>query len=372
MHITVYTDYPEDEWESMQVYSKNLIRALRGELSGIDTVREYTALPGLSALFPKKMKFWRYIMRYIINPIGSIFAQGNVNHIIDQSNAHLLRFLNPDTSVITCHDLIVPLWEEMWQKEPEGIRSRIRRAVKQWRIQSLSRARIILTVSEFTKRELIERLGISPDRIVVTSEGVEPLFKPIPPRKTARILKKYGLPKQYLLHVGTNAPYKNIPFILRCFEKVGKTYPGLHFVKVGHAFSQEENLLIRTLSLEDKVMRIPWVPRADLPAIYAASRGLIHLSHIEGFGLTVLEAMATGTPVFVSDIPVMHEIAGDAGWYVSPAQETLAVSQLVRGLKDKRGCARRIQNGLTRAARFTWRRCAQKTVNAYGMLQYSS
>jgi glycosyltransferase involved in cell wall biosynthesis len=360
--ITIFRDYREDGWKSMDVYADGLVRALTAAFP-TDTVREYAAAGDLSSRFPPSRKLARYAFRYIVNPAGAVFAQRGVNHILDQANAHLLRLLDPQRTVITCHDLIVPIEYPPPASTPAA--AMIKSAIASWRIRSLTRARHIIAVSSYTKGELTAKLEIDTKTVTVIPEGVEESFVRATPGYVETLKKTYGLPPKFVLHVGSCAPYKNMPYLLAVFGRLRRRCPDLYLVKAGADWSRDDTAVIDRFGLSDRIVTIPSIPRKDLPALYSAALCLIHPSHLEGFGLTVLEAMACGCPVAISDTPALTELAGNAG-IIIPLNDPSAGSAILERLMTDSGLrTRRAELGEARARGYTWRQTARLTHRLY-------
>lgn len=345
----------------MDVYTDNLAWQVKQCVPDV-VVTRYAAMQPFSSLFSKPHKFMRYCFRYCINPLLAPFHQGDINHIIDQSNAHLLHILDRKKTVITCHDLIVPLW----QKENRvSFVPWIRHQVKLWRIRSLRLAAHIIAVSAYTKQELMQKLSIPEAKITVIPEGVERIFCPTSARLVSQIRKKYDFPKTFLLHVGSCAEYKNMEYLVRLFASLRKQYPALYLVKVGSAWTKDLQNLIDTMHVGDHIRTIPYVPREDLPRIYAAAVCLVHPSIVEGFGLTVLEAMACGCPVVVSDIPSHRELVGNAGVFFSLHTVSSGKEKIISVIENTAKRKQFVQKGISRARVFRWERTARLTAKVY-------
>src|SRR4051812_5590951 len=192
------------------------------------------------------------------------------------------------------------------------------------------RARLVITVSEFSRREIQEVLGVD---ATVIPNGVDERFKP-------------GPKKDYALVVGTKIARKNLAALSET-----ATALGMAIVAAGSArkyMKDETNPGIRELG---------YVPDEELPALYAGARVLLMPSLYEGFGLPCLEAMASGTPVVAANRGALPEICGDAALVVEPEDFADAAVKAV-------GNERLLQAGLERAARFTWERTARETDQA--------
>ena len=116
MNCNVFTDYKEDGWESMNVYADILVRSLRQMHKKDLSIHVIQNATQISTSIPKNNRLLRLCLRYGVNPLLAPFSQGDINHIVDQSNAHLLRFMDPKKTVVTCHDTIIPYWEEQFDQ----------------------------------------------------------------------------------------------------------------------------------------------------------------------------------------------------------------------------------------------------------------
>jgi glycosyltransferase involved in cell wall biosynthesis len=236
---------------------------------------------------------------------------------------------------------------------------------------SAKRADRIISVSEFTKREICEYYGIPYDKVTVIYEGASDSFAPIKDRDLIlRRLKKYQIRTKYLLFVGRIEPRKNIVGVLKAFDYLRKRgHRELCLVIVGHQdkIFRERKLFteIETLGLESDVLFTGGVSEEDLCALYSGAEALVYPAFAEGFGLPVVEAMASGTPVVTSNTTALQEVAGSAAILVNPhSHEEIAraVESLLSDESLKSALSRR---GLDRARKFRWEETAQKTVEVY-------
>ncbi len=346
MKITIYSDYKEEGWKSMDIYTKRLIQAIRLQDSRI-FIQEFQAFPSLSCMVSKNHRKMRYLFRYMINPSLCRFYQGEVNHIVDQANAHLLYLLNPKKTIITCHDLIVPFWHRSY-----GIKQKI----KEWRISGLQRAARIIAVSRYTKNMLMDVLSIPSERIVVIPNGIESDFQRVIDKKRIESVKKrFHLPDSYMLHVGTNASQKNIEGIYSFFLKVLQTNPNIYLVKIGEAMPCNH----------PNIITIPYVSREDLACLYSHARALLHLSYIEGFGLTVLEAMRCGCPVILSNIPPHQELASDIGIFLNLDDIESHVDSVMTMLSDESYRRSYAKKSIERSLLYSWEKTAKQVIDVY-------
>jgi glycosyltransferase involved in cell wall biosynthesis len=245
---------------------------------------------------------------------------------------HALPLVCPCPAVVTVHDLSF-LTDVMPLRDRLVFRTVVPLAVR--------RARRVVTVSERTRRDLVERYRLPPDRIVVAPNGVDPAFSPaaVAPRR-----------HDYLLFVGAIQARKDPLAAAEAAAEVG-----LPLVVAGPT---KDERLAAELEARGADLR-GYVPQEELAELYRGAACLLLPSRFEGFGLTLLEAMASGTPVVAADEPALREVGGDAAVYARPG----GLGEGVRTALAERD--RRAAAGLARAARFTWEECARRTLQAY-------
>jgi glycosyltransferase involved in cell wall biosynthesis len=229
------------------------------------------------------------------------------------------------------------------------------------------RATHIIAISECTREDLIEAYELTPGKISVIGEAADPRFKPQSADRVAAVRRRYGLPERYLLFVGTIEPRKNLTRLLHAFEVLRQEglVDGLVLVgKRGWLYDDFFAELERSPA-RGAVILPGYVPDEDLPAVYAGARALAFPSLYEGFGLPVLEAMASGTPVTCSGTSSLPEVAGDAAITFDPTSEEGIVHALRRLLGDPDLQQELAQRGLRRAGQFSWDRVASHTEAVY-------
>lgn len=210
------------------------------------------------------------------------------------------------------------------------------------------RAELVLTVSEFARAELIEFLGVPGERIRVVPGGVDPRFNPrVDPEPLQRRL---GLDKPYVLTVGDRGPRKNLDALRPAVAMLRKD--GIEVVVAGGGRGHQ---LGTTL---EGARDIGYIPDDDLPALYAGARAFVLPSLHEGFGLTVLEAMAAGVPVVASSRGALPEVVTGAGLLADPDDWGLVAVAVRRAATDETLRTRLRDEGIRVAARYTWDRAA--------------
>jgi glycosyltransferase involved in cell wall biosynthesis len=270
---------------------------------------------------------------------------------------HLARY-GPRTGrpyLVTAHDLI----RHTDLTAPSPLIStpthRDRRAVRA-DVEGVRRAAHVVAVSETTRRELIARLGLAPQRVTTVPHGLDhDLFRPVARRLTDA---------EYVLFVGSEHPRKNLGALLRAFALLRRDRPALRLVKVGAPGTSEARFgdamrrAVRELGIAGAVDAVGEVPDDELVAWYSGAACLALPSRAEGFGLPPLEAMACGCPVVVSSAGALPEVVGGAGAVVAPDDVTGLAAALGALLDDPGLRRRRRDAGLRRAAAFDWERSA--------------
>jgi glycosyltransferase involved in cell wall biosynthesis len=276
---------------------------------------------------------------------------------------HLLPPFRDLPTVLTVHDMIFKLFPEHQKR------------LNYWYLNATMplycrRAGAIITVSESSKQDIVMHYGINPGKVTVVYEAAAPEFVPASPEAKDEVRRRYGLPEQYLIHVGTIEPRKNLTRLveaLQCLRERGLTIPLLVVGGKGWLyddfFRRLENLEVR-----DSVFFPGYVPSADLPVLYSAARLAVMSSVYEGFGLPVLEAMACGTPVVSSNSSSLPEFGGEAARYFDP-YDVEAMASTIQGVwSDDELRAEMGRQGLAQADKFSWERAAEETLQVYGGL----
>lgn len=227
----------------------------------------------------------------------------------------------------------------------------------------------ILTVSEHAKQRITAVYGVPPARITVTYEAADPIFfVRVSPETVERVRQRYGLGARYILAVGQLHPHKNLGLLLDAYATLrGTTTMPVRLALVGLPRSAGEELRerIRALGIEGEIIMTGWVPDEDLPALYQGAAAFVMPSRYEGFGLPVLEAMASGVPVVTTTATSLPEVAGDAALLVDPDDVAGMAEALGRVLGDEGLRAELIGRGTKRARQFTWRTTAVATLAAF-------
>ncbi len=280
----------------------------------------------------------------------------------DVALLHAPAFVGPLLSfcpqVITVHDLSFLRYPALFKRGNRYYLSLFTRL-------ACRRAAAVIAVSAFTAREVTALLGVPPARVYVVHHGVEPRFRPLPEEMAAHFRAEQGLPERFILHLGTLEPRKNLIALVQAFALLPD--PEVHLVLAGGKgwFYEDIFAEVARLGLQARVHFPGYVPAEMQELWYNAAHIFAYVSHYEGFGLPVLEALACGVPTLIGDAPALTEVAGDAA-LVAERTEPAAIAAGLQRLLDAPDLRAALRaRGLARAAAFTWEATAQQTAAVY-------
>lgn len=252
---------------------------------------------------------------------------------------------------------------------PEWITQRLKTLkISVWR-HTIRWADHIITISEYSKQEIVKYFGIKEENISVVSLGVaKRYFDRVDPIISAHILKKYGLPKMYYLFVGTLQPRKNLERLLRAHEMLPadlkKSFPLVIVGREGWGCNE----LVKAINKKEEGGQVYWLkylPDTEVIALMQAAQALVYPSLCEGFGLPVLEAFASGLPVVTSNTSALPEVAGDAALLADPEDIESIMDGMKRVVEDSDLTLTMRKKGLERARKMSWSACAKNTMSLY-------
>lgn len=264
--------------------------------------------------------------------------------------------------VVTFHDLSVFTWPQCHPVE------RVKFMQKEL-MQTLKRAQIFITDSEFTRRELIEYFNLPENKVYTASLASSGEFYPALDSEIAPVLNKYQLNiNQYCLFTGSIEPRKNLTTLLKAYQtlpaKLRRHIPlvisgfkGWRSEELHHRFEHGEK--------EGWLRYLGYTPTSDLPSLFAGARSFLFPSLYEGFGLPVLEAMASGVPVVCSTSSSLPEVVGDCALTCEAMDVDMLTELILKSIEDNIWREQASAKGLYRSSQFSWQRCAQETINAY-------
>jgi glycosyltransferase involved in cell wall biosynthesis len=290
------------------------------------------------------------LLRTIVEPLLRLFDGNDVvfapNFFLHGDQAPFGR-----ARVATVHDLAFATMPKTVSPETlEGLALNLPR--------TLCHADRLITVSDATAGELVERLDVEPRLVRTVHEGVDPLFVTAEDEQLPE-----GILEPYLLFVSTLEPRKNVVGILRAFRLLREWGYDGSLVLVGRWGWHTEAIRneLDTSPVRSWILHLDAVDRPQLATLYRHADALLFPSWIEGFGLPLVEAMTCGTPVVTSGTSAMPEVAGPAAVYVDPASPHGIASAVAALRSDPQHRARLIELGRKRAAKFSWDRAAEAT-----------
>lgn len=271
--------------------------------------------------------------------------------------------------VVTIHDMIWRFPEQFAQGKAAGKRQLMQSYYRYAPAAAARRAAAVLTVSHAAKADIVAQLGLPPERVTVTHNGLKPIYRPIADRgPLVDLRRRYDLEMDFILAIGSADPRKNLVTLLHAYAalpaELRQRYQ-LAIVWTHQLLAAGLAEQAAALGIADRLRFLQRVSDADLALLYNAAGLFVFPSRYEGFGLPLLEAMACGVPVVAADNSSIPEIAGDAALLV-PAQDAAAMSgAMAQVLNDVAVQEALIRRGVARAAHFSWARCARETHAVY-------
>ncbi len=353
------------------------IRSLVHALGAIDTRNQYTLISG-----PEDV---RTLAGLPENFRTAVYSRSDFDALDNIAFPMFLRRLKPDLVhiplnrvplgmplpyVVTTHDMSSLLFEE------QGSDLRMRWRHYRFR-RGLMRASRIIAVSEATKRDIQNLLGVPADRIRKVYNAPDPQFfvrgNGSEEQEKQRILERYQIHYPFLLYAGNIRPHKNVPRLIEAFAVVRDqlschpVYKDLRLIIIGDTISQFPSVRQAVIkSRAEAVVRfLGFVPFDTLRCFYEAAAAFVFVSRYEGFGLPPLEAMACGTPVVTSNVSSLPEVVGDAAVQVNPANVFEIARGITEVLLDESLRSALVRCGREQAARFSWERTAREVLDIY-------
>lgn len=347
------------------------------ELSEIDSLDQYFLMycslrkkaDQLSG--PDKVNFFKKILKipdqdflfkdtYLSSVALPRFLKHNDCHVFHSTFDTLLLKIKRCRYVLTVHDLkSLYINDDQWNQHLPSY------------FKAMKCADIIIAVSQSTKNDIIKHFNIPAEKIRVVYLGAEESFQKIDAQVVQSVLKKYGITKNYFLTVG-RVPRKNAERVIQAYIqcKYNRDYD---LVLLGATndcvLLSQYKKYIKEYDLGERVKLVSYVEgNDDLAAFYNGATSFVFPSLYEGFGLPVLEAMASGTPVITSNVSSLPEVAGEAVLYVNPYNEGAIARAMEKIVEDDTLRENCVSKGLLRAKMFSWKKTAKETLNIYQSL----
>lgn len=267
--------------------------------------------------------------------------------------------------VITLHDVIP-------YKMPETVSDRYLKIFSDHIPKIISECDGIITVSNYSKKDIIETFNFPENKVYVTHLASEDIYRPLDKRVSRYIAEKYySIQGDFILYVGGFSPRKNIVGLIESFSKLLCSYKkDVKLVVVGKKGKSYEIYKKRAeeLHISDKVLFPGFVSIEHLPYIYNASQLFVYPSFYEGFGLPPIEAMSCGVPVIASNVTSVPEVVGDGGLLIDPKDIDNLCDSMFRVLSDEELRKKLISLGLSKASNLSWDKTANETISAYNRI----
>lgn len=285
--------------------------------------------------------FW-YPVRLALRLLNSV----EIIHISNQGYAHIAHFLPKNKLIITCCDLIPlisPQNNNFWQNK-----------LLKFSFSGLKKAKKIIAISQSTKTNLINLLNIPEEKIVVVYPGIDEKFRELDKRKVLKLKKSLFPGRKIILYVGSYLPNKNLPTVLRVFQKIRKKINNLILVIVNekNKLPSEDKALIDNLNIENDIYFTGYISDQKLVELYNMADVFLFPSLYEGFGFPVIEAMACGCPVITSDTSSLPELVGDGGIMVDFNNYKKIAKKAIQLLKNREISDTMINKGLKQVEKF--------------------
>lgn len=313
----------------------------------------------------------RILQEQAVLPFLALRDRVSVLHCPVQTIPLVLGSLRAVKVILTVHDV-----RYLFDKRNFGSRQFVYR----WLMyrNSAKLADYIITISNFTKEIISKRWSLPNDKSTTVLLGVSREFRPNLRQNEWRncLAAKYEIRRPFIL-CSVNSPHKNGDLLIRAFASLVSRYQIEHdLVLLGTRadlpYVKEFKRLIKSCDLQDRVVFAGYVCDEELPYFYASASLYVTLSDYEGFGLTVLEAMASGTPVIASNITALPEVVGEAGILVNQRDQEEVIRSIQSVLTDPRIRESLVRKGLERAGYLTWEKTATETLNVYKSVMGSS
>jgi glycosyltransferase involved in cell wall biosynthesis len=278
--------------------------------------------------------------------------------------------LAPCAVVATIHDL-------SFEHLPETFNRRSRAQLRLTVRRTARKAARILTLSEFSRQDIIETYETDPERVVVTPPGASAHFAPVSDATELRRIRTiYRIERDYILALGSIQPRKNLVRLIKAYSSLWETgkeaLPQL-VLAGGRRWLEGDTIRAAENSAAAKdILFTGYVLEADLPVLYSGATCFVYPSYFEGFGLPLIEAMQCGVPVLAGNKTSMPEVVGDAGVLVDPLDESAIAGALARLIERPDYRAELRVKGLERAKTFNWQTTARLTLQAYEQAAWES
>lgn len=367
-----------------KTYTVNLINALCQKDHDNEYVI-YVDRPTVDGVLPQSDNFNYQILPASIPAIGMPFReQILLRRRIAKDKLDIVHSLCNTAPIRVPAKFVLSLLDDIQVRTPQAFPgAKGLESYKRWMINSYSKWTIlktvhkadrVLTLSQYEKEQIVNHLNLAPDRVDVTYFGVNPKFSPASSRikesRVDEINKTLGLNNRFIMGVGYE-PRKNIPLLIESFSTIASRFPDLDLVVI--AAQEDRRIFFQSLALNwgisGRVKFLPAQDPSDLAVLYNLADLFVFPSERESFGAPPLEAMACGTPTIAMNMTSLPEILGDGAMLIDGKNVEAWAEAISEVLMNDDVRKKLVVRGLQQAAKFSWERCAQDTINIYRVIQ---
>ncbi len=320
----------------------------------MNVVGNCEGLEVISSIWPTERRLLRILWEQSAWPLQAVKEKLDLLH----SMAFVTPILGQIPTIVTVYDL-------SFIHFPEKFPRLQRKYLESQTGRSVDHARRVITISDASRQDIHRLFSVPLEQIDVVFPGVEPHFRPISAEEVSAFREKRGLPKNFILHVGTLQPRKNLAVLLDAMARLKR--PDIELVLVGAKgwFYEEIFNKVERSGLSSRTHFAGYVPDKDLPFWYNSAKLLVFPSVYEGFGMPIIEAMACGTPVIAARTSSVPEAGGSAALYFDSQNGEALAQHLSTILNDKQTVEEMRARGFVQAQQFSWHRAGLETSQAY-------
>jgi glycosyltransferase involved in cell wall biosynthesis len=373
MKLGIVCDYLEEGWVSMDICARMLCERA-AQLTDLD-IQPLQMRPSfrwrlkyLQQFSSKSFNGDRFLNRFINYPryLKPRSLECDFFHVVDHSYAHLVHSLPAARTGVFCHDLNA--FESVLEPEKYP-RSWLYQQMSTHLLTGMQQAAIVFHTTQAVRQQIEAFDLIDPAKLVAAPLGVSPEYHsdPVPTDRPMIQLQSQLAGRPYILHVGSCIPRKRIDLLLDIFTRLRADIPELYLVKAGGKWSKAQQQQIVDLGLGESIVHLTNLHNTTIAQLYRHAQIVLLTSEAEGFGMPLIEALACGAIVLATDLPVLHEVGGDAVIYC-PLGDIEAWSAQSRAAIVHPDSAPSIDLRLAQAARYSWDNHARIVCAAYDRL----
>lgn len=345
-------------------YIQNLII----NLSKIDKENKYSILISNNDSAPVIQENFSYCNPKRNIQVYSLKEQLFLPFDIVKTKANIIHYPNFNIPILNFMPFVATIHDIYYYLHPEACPSKAAYLYARLMLKAAARfSKKIITVSQFSRNEIIKHLNVKTEKVVVIYNGVGEIYKPISdPIRFKEARDRYNIKDAYIFYAGIHQPRKNLINLIRAYSML-RNKKDFQLALGGKIDPRRGEIyhIVNELGLNERVLFLGEVPEGDLPVLYSMASLFVFPSLYEGFGLPPLEAMACGAPVVASDAASLPEIVGDAAIMVDPKDINLLAYNMERVLSSNSLQAELKERGFKRAKLFNWQNTAKETLKIY-------